>query len=248
MQLNRFGLASTAVVFLAAVAPAAAQEQVIVTGHGVFIGCQDARAYRNGPLLDMLDGAFAAYDPQLEERLAAVISEFQRYEAEANAAMAAAGEEQTRRIIVTAAKWAALTIMDLGLDNLPDEFLDGYTNAQIETFKAVVSTSNSMKGTVGEAIATGEGPSNFLSDQAASTMLGILGSRLGPIGTIAVNVAQGKIEVVAEYMDSQLDIDFSKAEADQFADSLQRLNAKSQSQKIDEINAVKTQIDVACAT
>lgn len=221
--------------------------QIVITGHGLFKDCSDAFSYRDGALVQMLDGAFANYDQDVENRIQQTIQRFEQHRVDAENAYAAADADQKQRIAITVGKWVFVDILGgIALDSLPAGVTEGYSDAQIEIFKQTIAASNAIKADVAQSIVTGNPPDNILSDQAAGIVLGILGKYLGPVGSFLTSVGQVSVGVATDYWETQPIKDVAAQEVAIFARAIEKMHAKSKAEKIAEINAVKNQIDEAC--
>lgn len=219
---------------------------VVITGHGLFADCDDAFTYREGPLIAMLDGAFANYDAEFEARIQETIAAFETYRSEAEAAYAAANAQQKKRMAVTVGKWALLEMLDGLLDTLPASITNAYTPNQIAVFEEVSSASNRLKGDVAAAMVTGNPPDTVLSDQAYGITLSILSRYGGPVGAFLASTGQLGVGLANDYWETQPIKDVAQDEIDIFLAGIEKMHSKSQADKIAEINAVKNQIDAAC--
>jgi len=243
--MKKFATAVMATALLLGAGSASAQ--VVITGHGVFGDCDAAWKYRDGPLVEMLDAAFANYDADVEQRIQNTIALFEQHRAAAEAAYAAADADQQKRIALTIGKWLFLeAVSNLSMASLPKEVKDAYSQAQLKVFQQVVDSSNGLKVEVAASIATGNPPDNILSDQATDLMLGILGKYFGPVGQFLTGAAKAGVDSAVHYWETQPIKDVAEQEAAIFAAAITKMHARSKAEKIAGINAVKNEIDAAC--
>lgn len=224
-----------------------AHAQVVITGHGIFSNCTEAFEYRDGPLFDMFDAAFADYDNEVENRIQATIRMFEQHRKDAESAYAAADADQKKRIAFTVGKWLFFeTVGGMDVSKLPKSITDGYSKAQLKVFEETINASNNLKADVAASIATGNPPDDILADQATSITLSILGKYFGPVGAFLTGLGETSVNVAIDYWQTQPIKEVAQQEVEIFAKAIEKMHAKSKAEKISEINTVKNQIDAIC--
>ena len=116
----------------------------LVTNFGVFAGCKEAVAFRDGPLVSLLDQSLAGYKADREDALAKMVAKYQASKLTKINDIAATTVEQKRILEIAGAQLLAALALEAASNSAIKSLGAGQFNER-EALKAVVNGANGLE-------------------------------------------------------------------------------------------------------